>query len=85
MNFKNSAFHNWSSLIASEVITRRCGAIQDGEGTELLPTVKLLILFHFLMDHWVHLGIFENGVLLMYTLEGVSSVANFFTVYGESK
>ena len=32
-------------------------------------------------DHWAHCGIFENGVLLMYTLEGVSSVANFITAY----
>ena len=31
-----------------------------------------------------HCGIFENGVLLMYTLEGVSSVANFITAYEES-
>ena len=29
--------------------------------------------------------IFENGVLLMYTLEGVSSVANFITAYEESQ
>ena len=28
---------------------------------------------------------FENGVLLMYTLEGVSSVANFITAYEESQ
>ena len=27
---------------------------------------------------------FENGVLLMYTLEGISSVANFITAYEES-
>ena len=27
----------------------------------------------------------ENGVLLMYTLEGVSSVANFITAYEESE
>ena len=26
---------------------------------------------------------FENGVLLMYTLEGVSIVANFITAYEE--
>ena len=32
-----------------------------------------------------HCGIFENGVLLMYTLEGVSSVANFITAYEESQ
>ena len=35
------------------------------------------IIFHFLWNHWAHCGIFENGVLVMYTLEGVSSVANF--------
>ena len=28
---------------------------------------------------------FENGVLLMYTLEGVSSVANFIAAYEESQ
>ena len=28
---------------------------------------------------------FENGVLLLYTLEGVSSIANFITVYEESQ
>ena len=35
--------------------------------------------------YWAHCGIFENGVLLMYTLEGVSSVANFITAYEESQ
>ena len=43
------------------------------------------IIFHFLWDHWAHCGIFENGVLLLYTLEGVSSVANFITAYEESQ
>ena len=43
------------------------------------------IIFHFLWDHWAHCGIFENRVLLMYTLEGVSSVANFITAYEESQ
>ena len=43
------------------------------------------IIFHFLWDHWAHCGIFENGVLIMYTLEGVSSVANFMTAYEESQ
>ena len=32
--------------------------------------------FHFHWDHWAHCGIFENGVLLMYRLAGVSSVSN---------
>ena len=43
------------------------------------------IIFHFLWDHWAQCGRFENGVLLMYTLEGVSSVANFITAYEESQ
>ena len=30
-------------------------------------------------------GLFENGFLLMYTLEGVSSVADFITTYEESQ
>ena len=30
-------------------------------------------------------GIFENRVLPMYTLEGVSSVSNFITAYVESQ
>ena len=43
------------------------------------------IIFHFLRDHWAHCGIFENGVLLIYTLEGVRSVANVITAYEESQ
>ena len=43
------------------------------------------IIFHFLWDHCAHCGIFENGVLVMYTLEGVGSVANFITAYEESQ
>ena len=35
----------------------------------------------FPLGHWAHCGMFENGALLMYTLEGVSSVANFITAY----
>ena len=42
------------------------------------------IIFHFLWDHWAHCGIFENGDLHMYTLGGVSSVANIITAYEES-
>ena len=42
-------------------------------------------IFHFLWDHWAHCGIFKNGVLFMYTLEGVSSVANFITDYEEAQ
>ena len=36
-------------------------------------------------DHWAHCGVFENGVLLIYTLKGVSSVANFISAYDESQ
>ena len=42
------------------------------------------IIYNFLWDHCAHCGIFENGVLLMYTLEGVGSVANVITAYEES-
>ena len=43
------------------------------------------IIFCFLWDHWAHFSIFENGVLLMYMLKGVSSAANFITAYEESQ
>ena len=43
------------------------------------------IIFHFLWDHLGYCGVFENGVLLMYTLEGISSVANFLAAYKESQ
>ena len=43
------------------------------------------IIFLFLRGHWAHCGIFENGVFLMYTLEGISNVANFITAYEESQ
>ena len=48
----------------------------------ICQTVRLLMLI--LWDDWAHCGIFENGVLLMYTLEDVSSVTNFITAYEES-
>ena len=43
------------------------------------------IIFHFLWNYCAHCGKFENVVLLMYTLEGVSSVANLITAYEESQ
>ena len=43
------------------------------------------IMFRFLWDHWAHCGIIEKGVLLKYTLEGVSSVAHFITAYEKSQ
>ena len=39
------------------------------------------IIFYFLWDYWAQFGIFENWVLLMYTLEGVNNFANFITAY----
>ena len=66
--------------------------IQQAAGTRRLYNVAMTLharwdeaYFHFLWDHWAHCGIFETGVLLMYTLEGVSSVANFITAYEESQ
>ena len=43
------------------------------------------IIFPFLWTYWAHCGIFDKGVLPMYTLEGVNSVANFITAYEESQ
>ena len=52
---------------------------------ERLPDFTIVqIIFHFLWDHWAHYGTSEN-VLLVYTLEGVSSAANFITAYEESQ
>ena len=52
-------------------------------------TLMCKILQHYIfisfLDLWTHCGIFENGVLLMYMLEDVSSVANFITAYEESQ
>ena len=39
----------------------------------------------FPLESLGHCGIFKNGLLLMYMLEGVSSVANFITAYEESE
>ena len=47
--------------------------------------ILMQIIFHFLWEHWADWGIFENWVLLMYTLKGVSSVANLITAYEESR
>ena len=43
------------------------------------------LYFHFFWDQLAYCGIIENGVLLMYMLEGVGSVANFNTAYEESQ
>ena len=55
--------------------------------SSLAPDVFTIvqIIFHFLWDHWAHSVTFENGVLLMYTLESVSNVANFITADEESQ
>ena len=50
-----------------------------------LEIVPCVLYFYFLWDHWADSGIFENGVLLMYTLEVLSSVANFISAYEESQ
>ena len=56
-----------------------------GRGLHLTLFTIVQIIFHFLWDHWPHCGIFENGVLLLLTLEGVSSLANFITAYEASQ
>ena len=49
------------------------------------PTQQKPIIFHFLWDHWADCGIFEDGVLPIYTQESISSVANFITADEESQ
>ena len=46
---------------------------------------KVQIIFSFPLGSLGPMWVFENGVLLMYTLEGVSSFANFITAYEESQ
>ena len=46
---------------------------------------EVQIILHFHWAHWALCGIFENGILLLYTLQGVSSVANFISAYEESQ
>ena len=52
---------------------------------------RLPVLYHsadyisFPLGSLAHYGTFENGVLLMYTLKGVSNVANFITGYEKSQ
>ena len=43
-----------------------------------VPEFTYLLYIRRLLDHWALCSIFENGVLLMYTLEGVSSVCSVF-------
>ena len=58
---------------------------------ELAAVERLPVLYHsadyisFPLGSLGLLWIFEKGVLLMYTLEGVSSVAKFITAYIESQ
>ena len=54
-------------------------------GGRMSPRTIEQIIFHFLWDHWVHNGISEYGILIMYMLEGISSVANYITAYEESQ
>ena len=58
--------------------------VSCGGGRTSPRTLPYCRLFHFLWYHFAHYGTLESGVLLMYTLEGVRSVANFITAYEES-
>ena len=50
------------------------------------PYITVLqIILHLLRDHWAYSGIFEKGVLPLYTLEGVGTIANFIIAYEESE
>ena len=50
----------------------------DGRRTSPTFFTIALIILYLLLDHCVF---FDNGILLMYTLKGASSVANLFTAY----
>ena len=54
-----------------------------------MPHRLVLSIVHFIISFPLksldYYDIFENGVLPMYTSEGVSSVANFITAYEESQ
>ena len=54
-------------------------------GSKTSPRTIAQIIFHFLWGHLAYDGNFENGVLLMCALEGVSSVANVTSAYEESQ
>ena len=43
------------------------------------------LYFHFLWDYWVQWGIFENGGLLMYTLQGVKYGSRWGTFWLATK
>ena len=75
---------NWRSLIPC-LNENDLSSHQKVITANFTSLFKLLLYFFFLWDHWAHCCIFENGVLLMYTLEDVSSVANFITAYEESQ
>ena len=49
------------------------------------PSLLCRLYFHFVWDTLAQCGSSENGILLMFTLEGVSSVENFIIAYKESK
>ena len=57
---------------------------RSGSITSPILYQSTVYIFLSLTDHWAHCGIFENGVLLMYTLEGISSITNFISAYDES-
>ena len=71
-------------LTFKRLVQNCCADLHLKHARDLYITI-VHIIFHFLWDHWAHCGIFANGVLLMYTLEGVSSVAGFITAYEESQ
>ena len=55
------------------------------EGTFPLDAAHSADCISFLLVSLCPLWYIENGVPLMYTLEGISSVANFITTYEKSQ
>ena len=77
--------HYLTLSILGKIVSRRHTGIFSYFPRKQVSTI-VQIVFHDLWNHSAcGYGIFENRVLFMYTLEGVSSVANFITAYEESQ
>ena len=61
-----------------------CAEICDGAGAIIYAGAPSTCS-SFLWDHWANCCIFKNGVPLMHTLEGVSSIADRVTAYEVSQ
>ena len=78
--------HNITHFDAiARLVKRKTNTCNNNTHEEQTYITIVQIIFHFFWNIFAHCGIFENGILSMYTLEGVSSVANFITADKESQ